>query len=480
MVEIAPVLKQQTTITITANLQQAIQLLQYSTLEMQEVIEQEILQNPLLEMRDEEDDRDVDRGEIEYEVRDIPDDELDYSERNIDDVDWDRFFQDSLSIGYPSYEGKDRKLFIENVVTKLPSLQEHLLWQLRLSEIDDSWFKVGEAIINNISDTGYLDVPLEEIIRESPNLSVSLEEAEEVLKLIQSFDPPGVGARSLAECLLAQVEGRKFEGVDVESMRRVIRDFLADLEGRRYDRIAEALGVTPEDVGRIAEAIKTLEPKPGRQFGEDEVKYVIPDIIVEKVEGDYVITLNDNWVPRLRINPIYSRMLKGNEFKSAKDREYVYNKLQSALTLLRGIEQRRHNIVTVSKCIFEVQRDFLERGVRYIKPLTLKDVARMAGLHESTVSRVTTNKYAQTPRGMYELKFFFSSAISSDSGSLSSLSVKRMIREMIENEDGLKPLSDASIVRRFREDGIDIARRTVAKYREEMGIPASSKRKRMR
>jgi len=311
------------------------------------------------------------------------------------------------------------------------------------------------------------------IVQES--LDPVLEEAERAMEMVQAMDPPGVGARDLRECLLTQLRTR---GQQESLAGRVVDEHLDDLEHKRYPQIARAVGVSTAVIQEVAECIGELEPKPGHQFNDEPPQYIIPDVILESIDGQYHISINDEDLPRLRISPLYRKLLAAKDADGDDAREYILSKFKSAIWLMRSIEQRRRTIYKVTECIVHKQREFLDKGIAYLKPLRLREVAEMVSIHESTVSRVTTNKYIQTPRGIFELKFFFSSGLDTDGkDQASAKSIKARIREMVEHEDSKKPLNDQKIADALAGEGVKIARRTVAKYREELGILPSSLRK---
>jgi RNA polymerase sigma-54 factor len=361
-------------------------------------------------------------------------------------------------------------------LTKPASLEEHLLWQLRLSNVPNEDRQVAEAIIGNLDDDGYLRVTLDEIAQGArcPTATV-----EQVLKLVQGFDPIGVAARDLRECLLIQTRQLGLHGSLVES---IITDHLPDLEKKRFAAIAKALGVSAEEVFQAGKVIEHLEPKPGRPFAASDNVYITPDVFVVKIEGKYAVLLNDDGMPKLRINQYYRRLLKNKAPGVDTTKTYLEDKLRSALWLIRSIEQRNRTIVRVAESIVKFQYEFMEQGINYLKPLILKQVAEDIGMHESTISRVTTNKYMYTPQGIFELKFFFNSGIARTQGGgedLSSVTVRERIRLLVANEDPRRPMTDHELVERLSAEQIAIARRTVAKYRGWLRIPPANKRKRV-
>ncbi|NPV53988.1 MAG: RNA polymerase factor sigma-54 [Firmicutes bacterium] len=485
---------------VTPELRQAITVLQLPILELQEYIEGQLCDNPLLELcdgdgdGDSDDDGDGDAGPgrlleaaPEEERRDK---ERRDSEERGPDLEWRDYFEDSSDLGYaPRSEGSSHDspetVSYESWLRTEQSLRDALLFQLRLNSLCRRDVEIGEVLIGCLDEDGYLRAPLSEV---ASIAGCSIEDAEEVLKLVQTFEPPGVGSRTLAECLTIQLDSIDIPPADRELAKVIIGNHLEDVAGGKLPRIASALGMSVEDVQRLCDIIKTLDPKPGRQFWRpsDDVGYITPDVIIERTgkngrsgEINYAIIVNDASVPRLRINPEYRRMLRDAENIEAPALNFLKSKLNAALWLIKSIEQRRFTLYRISECIVRFQRDFLDKGVNYLKPLTLRDVAGAIGVHESTVSRATAGKYVQTPRGTFEFRFFFSSGVSTSGGSeTSSESVKHFITELIKNEDSRKPLSDQAITGLLKERGVIISRRTVAKYREELMIPASSKRRR--
>ncbi|NLY66607.1 MAG: RNA polymerase factor sigma-54 [Tissierellia bacterium] len=451
-------LEQVQKLIMTPELRQAIQLLQFNCQELNEYIKKEIEENPMLEPIN---------LEIEYENIE------DYHSKK-DEIDWKEFIERYDDISYkPEVEKNEKEYNYENFISASSSLKEYLLFQLNVLKSDAIDYIIGRTIIENIDDNGYLMVSVEKLSKE---IGVNCKRVENVLSIIQTFDPCGVGARNLKECLLIQVKERKVKNPHVE---QIIKNYLDDIAHNRLSKIAKELDIDEKEVQEICDYIKTLEPKPGRLYedGSADVKYIIPDAIIEYIDGEYVIILNDVTAPRLNINKFYREMLRKEMDIEAS--EFLKEKLSSAMWLIRSIEQRRMTIYNVVKSILKHQREFFENGEKALKPLTLKEVADDINMHESTVSRATNGKYIQTPRGLYELKYFFSSGLSTKEGEdISSTSIKAMIKEIIEDEDPKKPLSDQKISNMLRDKGIKISRRTVAKYRDEMGIPSSTMRKR--
>ncbi len=482
-------------VVMTPMLQQALKILQLSTLELKEWIEQEMTENPVLEEVDDDAPASPEKGTEPAVVDEAPENRVDpaiekaLESRDPDIVDkmreardfepeaWaddDSWREERRVAGDGGDYDQEKRDFQEASITRESTLWEHLEWQLSLTSLSEEERTLGKVLIGHIDENGYLSTPLDEVARRQ---EIPLPQLEKVLRVLQSFEPTGVGARNLRECLLLQLETRKGEVARL-AHEVVLRNF-EDLEKRRFQVIQKTLGCDGERFREVLGLLFSLEPKPGRSFGVVRAQAVIPDVTVEELDGDYAILLNDDEIPRLRVSPYYRRLLKDRKAPGkAEAKAYLEQKIHSALWLIKNIEQRRKTIYRVTEAIFRIQRDFLDRGLNCLKPLTLKQVADMVGMHESTISRVTTHKYVQTPRGLFELKFFFSSGLESESGlDVSSLSVKESIREMVGQELGSKPLSDQKIAQLLKEKGINIARRTIAKYREEMGIPAASRRR---
>lgn len=448
---------------MTPELRQAITVLQLSSLELSMYIEQQLQENPLLELKDESQENADQMEEV-----DVPETPGEF------DIDWQEYFHDSSDLGMPKVEkvADQFEYSYENFVSQDLTLSEHLMFQLSLSRCGPREKLIGEYLIGNIDGHGYLQVTVEDV---SGSLGVAVEEVERVLAIIQTFDPMGVGARNLEECLSIQADQM---GLNDSLFRKVIKDHLIDLAKGKIGKMAQVLGITVQEVQRVADIIKTLDPKPGRNFGSpNDTRYIIPDVVLEKVGSEYIILINDNSVPRITINSAYRAVLNKNA--DTKTRRFVESKLNAAAWLLRSIEQRRLTLYKVANCLIELQRDFLDRGVKYLKPLNLKKVADIVGLHESTVSRATSNKYIQTPQGVLEMKYFFSSGLSSATGpSVSAESIKKMLQEIVSSEDTKDPYNDQKIAEILKRRDINISRRTVAKYRDELGIAPIRKRKR--
>jgi len=450
-------LEQQQKLLMTPELRQAIAILQMSTLELTEYIQRELEENPFLEEK--EDPVEIDRESIEND--------------NTRMEDWLEFFHDR-DIGYTPSDKEEEKSF-DNFLTRRPSLYEHLEFQLHITAKTEEDLAIGNYLIGSIDNNGYLCVDLDEVAQK---LNVSKKKVEDVLSLIQSFHPHGVGARDLAECLLLQL---RHYGKECDIAKTIINNHLGDLARGKLNKIAQTLGITVQKVQNICDLIRTLDPKPGLQYSNNnEIKYVLPDVFVEKVDGEYIVIVNDFNFPRLIINQVYENILRQPNAFPSDARKYLEEKMGSAIWLIRSIEQRRMTLYKVARCIVDIQNEFLDHGVEYMKPLNLKQVAEIVDVHESTVSRATTNKYIQTPQGLFELKYFFSSGVDSCCGStkVSSKSIKHMLEEMVAAEDPTKPLSDDAIAKLLNKKGIRISRRTVAKYRHELGILSTMARKR--
>ncbi|MDY6843211.1 MAG: RNA polymerase factor sigma-54 [Thermodesulfobacteriota bacterium] len=459
-------------LTMTPQLKMAIKLLQLSRLELIEHLSQELEANPVLE-----EDTDM---EGEEKTHELPIEEIDFKEgegeeivkNEVIDEQWRSFLEGKSREGFEETFEEEKLKYSETILTKKESLAEYLLWQLLLSSFTKEEEEVGRLIIGNIDKDGYLRIPIEELSVTSKKESTFI---ESVLKKIQEFDPPGVGARDLKECLLIQL--KYLEG-DYDLVARIITDHLYELEERNYHAIAKKLDVKIEDIMNAAKIISGFEPKPGRPYSEEETIYIVPDFYVQKVGDDFFVILDEDGLPKLKVSSFYYQSLLNRNNENDTTTDYLQDKIRSAMWLIKSIYKRQKTLYKVMNSILKFQVEFFEKGTRYIKPLVLKDVADDIGVHESTVSRVTKNKYVSTPYGVLELKYFFNSRIEANNGEgIGSGSVKERIKQIIAKEDSQKPLSDLKIERLLRAENMDIARRTVAKYREMMGIPPSSKRK---
>lgn len=489
-------------LVMTPQLQQAIKLLQLSRLELQQVLSQHLVENPLLEdlaleVQEEETVSGEDGaerqkaqeteplGEAEEAPLAVKESESLTAEEwdNLLGSDWRPAQREDMPQGdeeFPSYE---------QTLTKPTSLEDHLEWQLRLSSLEGNDRDIGRMIIGNLDEDGYLRVPLEELAEDG---NCSLEQVERALKYIQTFDPPGVAARDLQECLRIQLDALQHDEAGLEVswpftvspkvIEAILEHHLVDLQKKRYPVVAKSLGVTLEEVYEAVKVIEHLEPKPGRPYSSDSNSIIIPDVYVLKHEGEWVVLLNDDGLPRLRISPYYRRLLNHPGEDAGTTKTYLEEKLKGAQWIIRSIDQRNKTIVKVVTSLVKFQEAFLEKGIQYLRPLVLKQVADDVGMHESTISRVTTNKYMHCPQGILELKFFFNAGIQRADNrgeDMSSVTVREMIREMVAQEDPANPLKDQEIVARLRKKNILIARRTVAKYRAELHIASAGQRKRI-
>jgi RNA polymerase sigma-54 factor len=458
---------------LTPSLQQAIKLLPMSTLELSDLLNQEMVENPLLEEIPTEDLQQTDAAAATDKAEAEQPPKTDKTD-NWDDSDYEYFFGDYLDDGYRPHAPQEVKELppIENTLSTSSSLSDHLMWQLSLQTNDDLLREIGSAIIGNLDDDGYLVASLDEIAAMGP---WDIGDVQRALALLQSFDPIGVAARDLQECLLLQIRHLGMEGTPTE---RIVTDHLRLLQNHQVPEISRKLSLPIEDLKEHIEVIRHLDPKPGSRFNPTQSQYVIPDVYVVKVEDQYVALLNEDGLPQMRISPVYRRLLDKNAENSDETRAYVKDKFRSALWLIKSVEQRQKTIHKVATSIINFQKDFLDHGIEHLRPLVLRDVANDIGMHESTVSRVVTNKYMHTPQGVFEMKYFFHSGISSSYGeSVSSVTIKQRIRKIIEAEDPRKPLSDSKIVSILQREGLVLARRTIAKYREELKIPTSNQRK---
>ncbi|MCB0406150.1 MAG: RNA polymerase factor sigma-54 [Bdellovibrionales bacterium] len=457
-------------LVMTPQLQQAIKLLQLSRMELENLVNTEMVENPMLEETPDSEGTTASLEELAAQEN-----KAEENPQNAEDFDWASYLENFRSTpNLPVYRGGDEDLpTYENTLSEATSLHDHVLWQLNLSDLDDNQKLIGQAILGNINDDGYLQDSIEEIAQRE---NFDPHEVEAVLYRIQEMDPLGVGSRDLKECLLVQIYDLKEKD---EILERIVENHLTDLEKKNYTAITKALGITMEEVVERVKIIQELEPKPGRAFGASNAHYIIPDIYVAKRNGEYVVMLNEDGLPKLKVSNFYKTLLDKNSAK-ADTKEYIRGKLRSAVWLIRSIHQRQRTIFKVTESIVKQQYDFFEKGIAFLKPMVLRDVANDIGMHESTISRVTTAKYVHTPRGIFELKFFFNSGINRVQGAaVASESVKEKVKAIISKEDPARPFSDQKIAEMLLKENIDIARRTVAKYREMLGILPSSKRKKV-
>jgi len=457
---------------LTPSLQQAIKLLPMSTLELADMLNQEVVENPLLEEVQADETQAADGAAAEKAGTDA--DAQAAKTDGWDDGDYAYFFGDYLDEGYrPRAQQEVKELPpIENTLSTTSSLTDHLEWQLSLLVADETTRGIGDAIIGNLDDDGYLVASVDEIALMG---NWTADQVEATLRLVQAFDPIGVAARDLQECLWLQLRQVGLEGTPAE---RIVTEHLRMLQNHQIPELAKKLGLSVDDLKPHIETIRHLDPKPGSRFNRRESQYVIPDVYVVKVDDQYVAALNEDGLPQLRISPVYRRLLEKNTENPEETRAYVKDKFRSALWLIKSVEQRQRTIHKVATSIINFQRDFLDHGIEFLRPLVLRDVANDISMHESTVSRVVTNKYMHTPQGVFEMKYFFHSGISSSYGdNVSSVTIKQRIRKIIEGEDSRKPMSDSKIVSILQKEGLVLARRTIAKYREELKIPTSNQRK---
>ena len=469
-------LSQTQKLIMTPRLQQALKLLQVPTLELQAMLKQEILQNPLLEEVDEV----TEQEDIEREAS--PDEQNNEEAEDPaaeDPIDWTEYLQDGTLDRTYTPPSETSAEFLEKVPVTRTTLAESLLEQLHFLNLPAESLRVAEFLVGSLDDRGWIVTPMEEIV---DSLGIPAEEVEKVLKVVQALEPAGVGARDLRECLLIQLDAR---GERDGHAWRMIHDCFDHLVNRRFPEIARVLKVSVQEVQAAADAIATLHPRPGTLVSAEDPKYVTPDLLVERVDEEYVVMLNDRNVPRLRISSAYESVMASPKKRAdatteeKETRDYIQGKLASAKWLIQTIEQRRRTMIKVMNCIVREQREFFDRGIAFLRPLTLAAVARQIDMHESTVSRVCSGKYVQTPRGVFELKFFFSSGLATDDGEdVSARTAKDIIKGLIDEEDKTEPLSDQRIAELLHEKGLQIARRTVAKYREQLQIlPARLRRR---
>lgn len=461
---------------MTPQLQQSIKLLQLSRLELTDLVQSEIVENPVLEEV-----QDLSEGDNSPEVDRAKESEPDKTDEVMYDaedgnlgVKWEEYMRGNTAGDLSSGVEDDERFSLENRLVKKTSLFDHLMWQLRLSNFTKTEESIGSLIIGNIDRDGYLRVNLADIAETS---GVDEAVVEGVLRRIQEFDPLGIGARDLKESLLIQAKHLIGNNPLVEG---ILINHIPDLENKRFQTITQKMGVSLEKVIEAAKLISELEPKPGSYFNEEDAQYITPDIYIYKEGNEFHIVLNDDGMPKLRINSFYRSALSQGDFVSKMTKEYIQEKIRSAVWLIKSIHQRQRTIYKVMKSIISSQEDFFEKGLPYLKPLALRDIAEDIGMHESTVSRVTTNKYVHTPQGIFELKYFFNSSIDCGmGGSIASQSVKDKIKQIVLAENPKKPYSDQKIAEILHGLNINIARRTVTKYREMLNILPSSKRKRV-
>jgi RNA polymerase sigma-54 factor len=462
---------------LTPQLQLAIKLLQMPQLELTQALTQELTENPFLEEVIEEAEE-MTREEVENtEAREETDETEAPLEKLISNLRsssvedyFDSRGSDGRDLGYFAPDSVEQPSF-EEFVTKETDIYDHLLWQLRLSTAPEDIKCVGEIIIGNIDDAGYLRASEEEIAGAA---CIEIGKVKAALVLVQEFDPPGIGARNLQECLLLQLNALNLKGTLAE---QIVLNNMTDMEKKRYQQMAKQYAVSVDDIMTAVKIISGLEPRPGRSFSSPSPTYIVPDVSVVKTDDGYQIILNDEGLPRLRLNGFYKKLFQAKNSLSKEERQFIEEKLRSAVWLLKSLDQRNRTIYRVTESILDFQRSFFDLGITQLKPLNLRDVAMSLGMHESTISRVTSNKYLSCMHGIFSFRFFFSSALQGALGSVSSTSVKDLIKKIIFEENTKKPLSDQRIVDLLKGKDIVIARRTVAKYREELKIPSQGQRK---
>lgn len=468
-------LKLATKLVMTPNLQLAIKLLQLNKMELIEAVNAELQENPAFDLESVATDpvtAGTERVELNTkEKEDVSTEGLSQQEKeSVGEMDWDSYFDNGADYG-TFFSEKKESFAYENIIHRSESLAEHLLWQLSMTRLEPEEQRIAVRIIGNLDEDGYLTATTEGI---AERMNLDVETIETVLETVQQFDPVGVGARNLEECLLIQVRQAEFTQHPLAEV--IIKEHLPRLERNNHREIARLLSVDIQEVMEAVEFIRSLEPKPGREHGSVVTQYIQPDVYIYKIDNEYRIVLNEQGLPKLRINRLYQHYK--NEGTDPKTKQYVEQKFRNALWLMKSVEQRQRTIYKVAESILKFQKAFFENGIQELRPLVLRDVAEDIGMHESTVSRVSTNKYMHTPQGIFEIKFFFHSGLSTLNGEdVSSIRVKEMIKNLILNENPASPLSDRQIMDSIRDQGITIARRTIAKYREELNIPPSNRRR---
>src|SRR6058998_209020 len=474
---------------INPRLYQAMDLLYMPLLDLQQHLKQELLNNPFLDMVEPEDDEE-DEGEVQEETANP---EAETEKQHSDEIDWEEILLDGFDAGGRKEEHEEREYY-EPVTVDSRDLSDHLRDQITLLDLSPRQVVLAEEFIGNIDDDGYLKASLEEIVNgvndmirsaaeseDAPDAGelplYTMQEAEEMLAAIQNLDPPGVGARDLRECLMLQL---KEAGLEHSVPFRLVRDCFDELIAHRWSEISKRFGISPVDVQKAADEIAKLDPKPGLVYSNAGDNYIIPDLIVDKIDGKYHVFLNDANLPRLKLSRAYQEIARDKKKFEGENKEFISSKLNSANWMIQAIEQRRQTMLKVMNYIVDRQRDFFEKGVQHLKPLTLREVAEVINMHESTVSRVTNEKFVQTPRGVLPLKFFFSSGLSTTAGEdVSARGIKAQIEKLVSEENPKHPLTDQAIVNILKESGVQIARRTVAKYRDQLGVLSARMRKRV-
>jgi RNA polymerase sigma-54 factor len=468
-------------LVMTPSLQQAIKLLQMTRMELETLLTQELVENPVLEESSEITDEETPPREEAETPEPVNGSELDHGE-SMENIDLDAYFGDYWEGSGSSSMMEERdEPPIENSLTREPDLYDYLLWQLHMmSDVTPRQVEIAELIIGNLNPDGFLMATPEEIreMGEQEGSGYTMEEVEEGFRLVRALDPPGIACRDLQESLLLQMD---ILGVDQDSLaRRMIYEAWDLFLRRQFPAVAKKLNVELSELEEAVELVRTLETHPGRKFSTDRPHYIEPDVFVRRVGEEYVIQLNDDGLPRLRVSRAYRRMLQTmrSEGRQSEAQQFIKDKIRSAVWLIKSLDQRQRTIYKVAASIIRQQQEFLDKGIEHLRPMVLRDVAEDIGMHESTVSRVVSNKYMHTHRGLFPMKFFFHSGIDREYGdNISSLTVKRKIEQLIQAEDPKHPLSDSELMRILNREGIQIARRTVAKYRDELNIPSSTDRK---
>jgi RNA polymerase sigma-54 factor len=472
---------------INPRLYQAMDLLYMPLLDLQQHLKQELLNNPFLDLVEAEEEEEDQEGETEEPAQAETEDD------RSGEIDWEEILLDGFDTAGGRREEHEEKEYFEPVTVATRDLSDHLRDQVSLLELTPRETLLADEFIGNINDDGYLACGIEDIVRalnevvtraaedagrDTEDLPLyTEEEGQKMLATVQSLDPPGVGAQDLRECLLLQL---KEAGLEQSVPYRLVRDCFEELINHRWSEISKRFGISAGDVQKAADEIAKLDPKPGLQYGSRDDNYIIPDLIVEKIDDRYHVFLNDANLPRLKLSRAYQEIARDKKKFDGENKEFISNKLNSANWMIQAIEQRRQTMLKVMNYIVERQREFFEKGIQYLKPLTLREVAEVINMHESTVSRVTNEKFVQTPRGVLPLKFFFSSGLAtSDGEDVSARGIKAQLQKLVQEEDPKHPLTDQAIVNILRESGVQIARRTVAKYRDQLGVLSARMRKRV-
>jgi RNA polymerase sigma-54 factor len=476
---------------INPRLYQAMDLLYMPLLDLQQHLKQELLNNPFLDMVEPEEDEEEAEGEEATEAEVVQEEQQEEKTSN-DEIDWEEILLDGFDAGGRREEHEEREYY-EPVTVDSRNLADHLIDQITLLDLTPRQQFLADEFIGNINEDGYLACPPEQVLK-SVNEEVeraaeelerdiedlpfyTMSEVEAMLAIIQNLDPPGVGARDLRECLMLQL---KEAGLEQSVPFRLVRDCFEELINHRWSEISKRFGISPSDVQKAADEIKKLDPKPGLMYSDASDNYIIPDLIVDKIDQRYHVFLNDANLPRLKLSRAYQEIARDKKKFEGESKEFISSKLNSANWMIQAIEQRRQTMLKVMNYIVDRQREFFEKGVQHLKPLTLREVAEVINMHESTVSRVTNEKFVQTPRGVLPLKFFFSSGLSTTQGEdVSARGIKAQIEKLVSDEDPKHPLTDQAIVNILKESGVQIARRTVAKYRDQLGVLSARMRKRV-